>query len=509
MKFTKKDNIQIQQHGLTEAKVLKDLKRFENGIPFIHLISAATHSNGILCFSQKEKEHLIKLYDKRKDNLTIVKFVPASGAATRMFKHLHYFVETYKPDEQKFNNYLAENDTQLLEDFLKGLPHFAFTKKLRKKLRKLYPEFKFYKKGKRIHLLVKTLLKEDGLNYSKLPKGLVPFHKYKKNTATAFEEQLLETGFYASTQGQCYIHFTFAETFVEHFKKEFLKVKKRVERKTKSNLNISYSFQKPSTDTIATTLKNTPYRDTDKNLHFRPAGHGALLENLNEMEADLLFIKNIDNVVTEEQLETVAIHKKILAGKLLEIQTKVFNYLKSIDKNPEKTSLLKDIRGFMASELNIKTLPETLDEAQKLLNRPIRVCGMVQNTGAPGGGPFWIKNQEGNISLQIVELSQVDKNDSHQMNIIQEATHFNPVDLVCGIKNYNGEKFDLTQFVNPETGFISHKSHQGKTIKALELPGLWNGSMAHWTTLFVEVPLLTFNPVKTVNDLLKETHQVV
>lgn len=509
MKFTKKDIAQIQQHGLTEEKILYDLKRFEKGIPFVQLISAATHSNGICCLSEKEKDYLIALYEKKMDNLTILKFVPASGAATRMFKHLHHFIETYNPKEQKLNTYLAENDTQLLEEFLKGLPHFAFTKKLRKKIRKLYPRYKFLKKGKRTHLLVRTLLEENGLNFSKLPKGLIPFHKYKKNSTTAFEEQLLEAGYYTVTQGQCYIHFTFSEAFVEHFKKKFLKVKSRIERKTKCNLNISYSFQKQSTDTLAVTLKNKAFRDSNKNLHFRPAGHGALIENLNELEADLVFIKNIDNVVTEEQLEKIAKYKKVLAGKLLEIQKNIFNYLKSIDKDINKTDLLKKIRGYMASELNFKSLPETIEDAKKLLNRPIRVCGMVQNTGAPGGGPFWVKNHNGNISLQIVELSQVDKNDTHQMNIINEATHFNPVDIVCGLKNYKGEKFDLTQFVNPDTGFISQKSHEGKPIKALELPGLWNGSMADWTSLFVEVPLETFNPVKTVNDLLKETHQVI
>jgi len=509
MKFTKKDKEQIRNHGLTEAKVLQDIERFEKGIPFTDLVSAATLGNGIIKPNSTLEMQYANLYEKKRDQLSIVKFVPASGAATRMFQHLHHFVETYNPDEQKLNAYLAENDTELLEAFLKGLAHFAFIKKLRKKIRKLYPDYKFYTKGKRTHLLVKTLLEEEGLNYSNLPKGLIPFHRYNKNTATAFEEQLLESGFYAATQGQCYLHFTFAEAFVEEFKKEFLKVKNRAERKTKCNFNITYSFQKQSTDTLAVTLKNKPFRDAENLLHFRPAGHGALLENLNDIDADLVFIKNIDNVVIESQVEEIALHKKILAGKLLEVQATIFKFLKAIDKQPEDDALLKDIRGFMASELQLKSLPQTLKEARQLLDRPIRICGMVQNTGAPGGGPFWVRGKHGNISLQIVELSQVNTDDAHQMNIVSEATHFNPVDLVCGIRNYKGETFDLSQFVNPNSGFISQKSHLGKTIKALELPGLWNGSMAHWNTLFVEVPLLTFNPVKTVNDLLKESHQVI
>lgn len=514
MKFTRKDIEQIKAHGLTEKKVLSDLQQFEKGIPFTHLISAATHNNGILKFSKEQQNELIALYEKNQDALSIVKFVPASGAATRMFEHLHRFVETYNPDDQKFNAYLKENDTQMLEDFLKGLPHFAFIKSLRKKIRKRYPDYKFYKKGKRTHLLVKTLLEEEGLNYSNLPKGLIPFHRYNKNTATAFEEQLLEAGHYATShpdsyRDQAYLHFTFSEQYVEHFKKEFNDVKNRVERKAKCNFNISYSFQKSSTDTIAVTLNNKPVRDDHKNFHFRPAGHGALIENLNDIDADLVFIKNIDNVVIESQVEEIANHKKILAGKLLEVQSKMFKLLKSINKFPKDQTLLTDVRGFMASELNIKNLPESLEAAKNMLNRPIRVCGMVQNTGAPGGGPFWIQRPDGTISLQIVELSQVDTSDTHQMNIVKEATHFNPVDLVCGLKNYKGEKFDLTRYVNPNSGFIAHKSHQGKKIKALELPGLWNGAMAHWNTLFVEVPLSTFNPVKTVNDLLRESHQVI
>ncbi len=509
MKFSKKDIEQIKTQGLTEEKVRKDLIQFEKGIPFTNLLSAATNNNGILTFSKEQQDTLVTFYEEHQNAISIVKFVPASGAATRMFEHLHHFVDNYNPDEQKLTTYLKKNDTQMLDVFLKGLPHFTFIKLLRKKIRELYPDYKFYKKGKRTHILVKTLLEKEGLNYSNLPKGLIPFHRYNKNIATAFEEQLLEAGHYVICQNQSYLHFTFSEQFVEVFKKEYIDVKNRVERKAKCNFNISYSFQKPSTDTIAVSLNNKPYRDAEKSFHFRPAGHGALIENLNDIDADLVFVKNIDNVVIESKVEEIAWHKKILAGKLLEVQLKTFKFLKSIDKNLEDNSLLKDIRGFMASELNIKNLPENLEDARSLLNRPIRVCGMVQNTGAPGGGPFWIKNADGSISLQIVELSQVDTSDAHQMNIVREATHFNPVDLVCGLKNYKGEKFDLTEYVNPKSGFISQKSHQGKKIKALELPGLWNGAMAYWNTIFVEVPLHTFNPVKTVNDLLKDSHQTI
>lgn len=509
MKFTKKEIEQIETHGLSLKKISEDIENFEKGFPHTEIISAAKHDNGIEVFNTFEQEKYIGLYEKKKDQLVILKFVPASGAATRMFKTLHFFVANYNPEEQKLNKYLKENPSEAVQTFLKGLPHFPFIKILRKKIRTLYPDYKFYKKGKRTHLLVKTLLEEDGLGYSNLPKGLIPFHSYAKNTATAFEEQLLEAGFYAVSKGQCYIHFTFSEEHVEKFKKEFNRVQKRVERKAKCTFNISYSFQNKSTDTIAVTLKNKPFRDADKILLFRPAGHGALLENLNQIDADLIFVKNIDNVVTEEAVENVSKYKKILAGKLLEVQSKSFQFLKTMDKNGEDETLLKDVRGFLASSLNCKSLPDTLEDARKILNRPIRVCGMVQNTGAPGGGPFWIKDKKGHISLQIVELSQINTSDPHQLNIVKEATHFNPVDIVCGIKSYKGETFDLSLYTDPNTGFISQKSFQGKAIKALELPGLWNGAMAHWNTIFVEVPLSTFNPVKTVNDLLNENHQAV
>ncbi|MEX2350033.1 MAG: DUF4301 family protein [Flavobacteriaceae bacterium] len=509
MKFTKKEIKQIETHGLSLKKVSEDIEKFEYGFPHTEIISAAKHDNGIEVFNTFEQEKYIDLYEKKKDQLVIVKFVPASGAATRMFKALHLFVSNYNPEEQKLNKYFKENPSEEVQAFLKGLPHFPFIKILRKKIRTLYPDYKFYRKGKRTHLLVKTLLEEEGLGYSNLPKGLIPFHSYAKNTATAFEEQLLEAGYYAVSKGQCYLHFTFSEEHVEKFKKEFNRIQKRVERKVKCAFNISYSFQNKSTDTIAVTMANKPFKDEDKNLHFRPAGHGALLKNLNEVDADLVFVKNIDNVVTEEAVKNSAQYKKVLTGKLLEIQARCFKYLKEMDNTENPETLLKDVRGFLASSLNCKSLPETLETAKEFINRPIRVCGMVQNTGAPGGGPFWTKDKNGHISLQIVELSQINTADPHQLNIVREATHFNPVDIVCGIKNYKGEKFDLSLFTDPDTGFISKKSFQGKNIKAMELPGLWNGAMAHWNTIFVEVPLQTFNPVKTVNDLLKETHQVI
>jgi len=506
-KFTKKEIQQIQAHGLTVSQIERQLQLFEEGIPFTNIITAATQNNGIEVLNTFEKEKLIALYEKEKETLAIVKFVPASGAATRMFQSLHLFLEEFNPEEDSLNTYLKIPTSEDLKTFIKGLSHFPFLKILRKKIQQLYPDYKFYTKEKRTYLLIKTLLEKDGLNYSNLPKGLLYFHKYAKNIATAFEEQLLESAYYASVKNQCFLHFTFSKNHVEGFKKEFDRVQNKLERKTKCKFHIAYSFQKEATDTISVTPKNALFKDQDNNLHFRPSGHGALIENLNEIDADIIFIKNIDNVVVESAMENLAKYKKILAGKLLQLQHKIFKYLRLLDKPQISQEILKEIKGFLMAELNIKNPPSLKEEINHVLNKPIRICGMVKNTGDPGGGPFWVKDTKENITLQIVEMSQIDTSNEHQKNLLQEATHFNPVDLVCGVRNYKGEKFDLKMYVNPNSGFISTKSFQGKPIKALELPGLWNGAMAGWNTIFVEVPLHTFNPVKTVNDLLKESHQ--
>ena len=290
------------------------------------------------------------------------------------------------------------------------------------------------------------------------------------------------------------------------FKEEFDAIKNRLIRNTKKNFNITYSFQKKETDTLAVTNDNKPYRNPEGQLVFRPSGHGALLNNLNEVSADIIFIKNIDNVAAQEYVDQIAHYKMVLAGKLLKVQGKIFSYLKELE---EEVSLerIREIHSFVWNELHIKDIPSVRSELVEVLNKPIRVCGVVKNTGAPGGGPFWVRDENGFVSLQIVEASQINKEDEHQIRILQEATHFNPVDLVCGVRNYKGEKFDLTEFMDPNTGFISRKFEEGIPIKALELPGLWNGSMAKWNTLFVEVPLITFNPVKTVNDLLNKEHR--
>ncbi len=504
--LTEKDIKQIEDYGLTLNQVYKQLETFVRGISFANVVTTASIGNGILELSEDEKLRLERLYEGKKDALDIVKFVPASGAATRMFQFLHQFLESYNPQKELYREYLKKNRSMDLSTFFDSASDFAFINLVRKKIRENYPDYKKSDKGQRHYYFAKALLDKTGLDFGEMPKGLIPFHKYKKYATTAFEEQLFEAAYYAAVKDDVYLHFTFSENHLAYFKEEFNSIKSRVSRKTKKTFHISYSFQKKETDTIAVTNENRPFRDSNGNLVFRPAGHGALLENLNEVNADIVFIKNIDNVATQEYVEDIGFHKRILAGKLLDLQSRIFGYLRKLDNNVGLVEM-KEIQSFIWNELESKDLPQGVSATREFLNRPLRVCGVVKNTGAPGGGPFWVQNEEGATTLQIIEKSQIDLTNKHQNAIINEATHFNPVDLVCGLRDYKGEKFDLNEFTNPDAGFISTKFENGSAIKALELPGLWNGGMANWNTVFVEVPLITFNPVKTVNDLLKKEHR--
>lgn len=505
--LTNQDVQQIEAHGGTLKETVKQLETFVKGTPFVTIVTSASVGNGIVEISPSDQQKLISLFDAQKEALDMVKFVPASGAATRMFKMLHSFLDRYNFEEQTLREYIKEGGHKDLDLFFSNIKEFAFINLVRKKIRQLYPDYKHYNKGKRCYYLVKTLLGEEGLNYSNFPKGLIPFHKYNKYTTTAFEEQLYEAAFYASAKEEAYLHFTFSEDHVPFFKEKFEAIQARVSKKTKTRFNISYSFQKKETDTIAVTKDNKPFRDEEGKLVFRPSGHGALLDNLNEVDADLVFIKNIDNVVTEAYVEPIAHYKKVLAGKLLWLQKKINHFLELLEKDEVSEEVVKEIKTFLFSHLNVKNIPNEKNQLAFLLIKPLRVCGVVKNTGAPGGGPYWVKNENGNVSLQIVEMAQINTADARQNAIVQEATHFNPVDIVCGVRDCYGKKFDLLKYRDPNTGFISEKSKDGKVLKALELPGLWNGGMAKWNTVFVEVPSSTFHPVKTVNDLLAKEHR--
>ena len=507
MSLSKADIEQFRKHGLTPENIHQQLKIFSEGIPFVKIVKAGSIGNGIESISEVDQNRLVEFYELNNQKKEIVKFVPASGAATRMFQFLFMFLNEFNPNETSFENYINKKENKLLETFIKSLKDFAFFSSVQKKTKELYPDFEKASEGAGTHLLIKTMLDDKGLNFRNLPKGLIPFHKYETHTTTAFEEHLYESVYYASVNNNVKLHFTIAKKHLPFFEKELDVIKNRVLKKTKTKFHVSYSYQKKETDTIAVNSDNTVFKNAKNECVFRPSGHGALIENLNDLDADIVFIKNIDNVVAENYVDEVAHHKKVLGGKLLWIQKKVFSYLVMIDKKDTSPEKIHEIKNFLRDELNIRESIMTAAAIKNILNRPIRVCGVVKNTGAPGGGPFWVQNNNSLPTLQIVEMSQIDSNNSDHQTFVNSATHFNPVDLVCGLKNYKGQKFDLLKFVDSKSGIITDKSQDGRSLKTLELPGLWNGSMAYWNSAFVEVPLKTFNPVKIVNDLLHEAHR--
>lgn len=490
--FLPQDIQQINANGNTLEAVQNQINQFKIGFAFMNLEKAATPQNGVLVLTDSQVQAYAMHFDALKDRKKIVKFVPASGAASRMFKSLFAAIEEDKQDKS-------------VAEFAEKIDNFAFAEEL-KKLNAETAEIKG---------LIENLLLDKGLGYGILPKGLLAFHKYENTARTPLEEHLVEGALYAATKQEANIHLTVSPEHKAKF--EALVAQKIVfyEQKYGVKYNISYSIQKPATDTIAVGLNNEPYRENNGQLLFRPAGHGALLANLNEIDADLIFIKNIDNVVPDRLKETTVAYKKALAGLLLECQEKIAVYSQKLKEPNILQNELAEVQVFveqvlcntLATSFGQKSEIEKCQILADILNRPIRVCGMVRNAGEPGGGPFWCKNEDGTTSLQIVESAQVNFNDESQKAIFAGSTHFNPVDLVCATKDIYGNKFDLMHFVDTQTGFITEKSKDGKTLKAMELPGLWNGSMSHWNTIFVEVPSITFNPVKTINDLLRPEHQ--
>lgn len=507
--FTAKDLKQLEEKKITKEKVVQQITTFKEGIPFVNLEKAAVVGEGIVSVGSKEQEDLVAFYEEKSADLTILKFVPASGAASRMFKAMFNFVDDYNPSKESLEDYLSRTGDKAVKQFVEGMEKFPFYNSLLEKI-----EGQYTNEGEKAHAFIKTMLAEDGLNFGFYPKGLLPFHVCKRGNATPFKEHLKEAALYAKSNGKANLHFTISPQHDAMFKEEESISAPRISQKTDTKFTIGYSYQKPSTDTLAVNLDNTPFREEDGSILFRPGGHGALIENLNEQNADVIFIKNIDNVVVDENLEAVGKSKKMLGGLLLKNQQQTFKYLKMLDTSIEEDKLNKIVE-FAQNQLNIVlpanfsslAITEKIDVLKEKLNRPIRICGMVKNEGEPGGGPFFIKDSQGVISLQIIESAQIDVDNEQQVSILKNSTHFNPVDLVCGVKNYKGEKFDLMEYVDHKQGFITGKTKNGKELKALELPGLWNGAMAFWNTIFVEVPLVTFNPVKTVNDLLKPSHQ--
>lgn len=509
--FSRNDIEQMQKMGITPEMVEEQVELFKKGFPFMNLVKPATVGDGIIKLDNEELDSLIDIY--RDFEGTRVKFVPASGAATRMFKHLYEFQSEYPIKGLECFNDKSFNSIFTFFDRIKHFPFYD----------KLYNELwaQGYKMEKLVEQndylpIISTLLGAEGLNYGNLPKALILFHKYGDIARTALEEHLVEGAQYACDRhGVVNIHLTVSPEHISGFEQLIDRVKSFYENHYEVTLNLTYSVQKPSTDTIAVDLANNPFRNDDGTLLFRPGGHGALIENLNDLKEELVFIKNIDNVAPDHLKPQTVRYKKALAGLLLSYRRIIVKYLEELYNQSLAIDELNSILEFTRDELCVippsgtdLSNPDVLkDYLIRVLNRPIRVCGMVKNEGEPGGGPFWAVNPDGTVSLQIVESSQIDLNNSEAKTIFKASTHFNPVDIVCSFVDFKGEKFNLLDYRDPQTGFISTKSKDGKQLKALELPGLWNGAMSSWNTIFVEVPLSTFSPVKTVNDLLREEHQ--
>lgn len=497
--FSENDLTQINSRGSDVELVKEQIQYFTEGFPFLPLSKAATIGDGIIRLTDEQILSSVELFEQKakEGEISLLKFVPASGAATRMFKSLFSFLEEGKTDK-------------LTEEFFDRLADFAFYKDLTNALAVDGHDIKTADRK----TISEYFLTDKGLGYGSLPKGLLEFHSYPSESRTPLEEHLVEGAHYANAGGQVKIHFTVSPEHRDKFETLVVEVLPSYESTFGVKYYVSFSEQKASTDTIAVNMDNTPFREKDNSLHFRPAGHGALLENLSSLDADIIFTKNVDNVVPDRLKETTIVYKKALAGVLLNYQEKIFDFIERLEESYDD-ALLAELDTFFQKELCVLPPSEfsSWDNDEKAdyfftkLDRPLRVCGMVKNEGEPGGGPFWANNSDGSASLQIVESAQVDLDNEDQKSIFKNATHFNPVDLVCSTKNIEGENYDPRQFRDPKTGFVAYKSKDGKELKAQELPGLWNGAMSNWNTLFVEVPLVTFNPVKTVNDLLREQHQ--
>ena len=517
MKFTQEDIEQIQNHGLSVNKVEEQVEIFERGNLPVNIFAAATTGEGINEFENEDRDILARYYEQQQARLSIIKFVPASGAATRMFKALHTLLGEFDPGKDSLQAFINRSRNNNLETFFTGLERLPFYNQALNNARECQPGLNDLSDEAKKYALLQTMLFSPGLNLGEYPKGLVPFHNYGDHIATAFEEHLHEAANYAAVNGVAKIHFTISKEHHDKFLAELERIKSRVEAQTGVQFDISFSYQDPKTDTIAVDENNIPFRTQEGKLLFRPGGHGALIENLNSISAEIVFIKNIDNVVIAHKATEMAEYKQMLAGRLLQLQEKCFGYLEMLEERKPLVHDITEIRTFIEKELYSSfegefehlTNERKVRQLQAKLNRPLRVCGMVKNEGEPGGGPFLVIHEDGTRSLQIIEGAQIDETNPQQKKIAQDATHFNPVDIVCGIKNYKGEPFDLSLYVDSTASFIAEKTFEGKPLKALELPGLWNGAMAKWNTVFVEVPVSTFNPVKTVIDLLKPTHQPV
>jgi len=516
--FNEGDIKQMEARGITQEKLLSQIDLFRKGFPFSRLLRPCTVGDGLTVLEETDLEAFGQVCSQAAVSGRVMKFVPASGAASRMFKLLLSFNNRYDRIDGKVIFHEAEKgdpDHKEFLMFIQQIKRFAFYDELKSAMARDSLDIEALISEGQYKDILEYVLSPKGLNLAGLPKGLIPFHRYPAYSRTPFEEHLVEANTYArDDEGVVRVHFTMSVEHEDFVRMHIEEIRGRLEG-TSVRYEINFSNQKPSTDTIAVDMENRPFRDNDGKLVFRPGGHGALLENLSDLDGDIVFIKNIDNIVPDRLKDTTFIYKKALGGYLLDLQGRIFDHLKRLLSGNADDRLVKDMFEFAREVLSIippqgverGTMDERTEFLVSMLNRPLRVCGMVRNEGEPGGGPFWVEHADKSSSLQIVESSQVDMSSIEQKAIWESSTHFNPVDLVCGLCDYSGAHFDLQDYVDQNAGFISIKSIEGRELKALELPGLWNGSMANWNTVFLEVPIITFNPVKTTLDLLRKEHQ--
>jgi hypothetical protein len=518
IKKVEKDIRRIIGSKVPEKEIISQIERFEKGIPFLKLLRPCRVGDGIKTIPKSEFNQLTDLFSNAAREGRIMKFVPASGAASRMFKPLLSLVNSDGDiNESTLSAGVAGNcpDNEFAMQFIKSIDRFAFYEEAKTVLSEQGVEMDTLVAKGSYREIFEAVLSSNGLNYASLPKGLIKFHKYPGHPRTPFEEHMVEAIAYClDRNGNAEIHFTVSSAH-RHTIENYLEEVRPLYETGGIHLNISFSFQERSTDTIAVDINDQAFRKENDELLFRPGGHGALIENMNELEGDIIYLKNIDNVVPD-RLKPEANHfKRILGGYMVELQLRIFDHLEKLAGDKVDERWLSEAVGFAKGGLFI-SFPDDFEAYEKpkkisflfsMLNRPIRISGMVRIQDEPGGGPFWVEHSDKSCSLQIVETSQVDENDPEQLAILRNATHFNPVDIVCGVRDFWGNPFDLKKFVDHDAAFISVKSKDGKELKALELPGLWNGAMAFWNSVFVEVPLATFNPVKNVNDLLRDEHQ--
>lgn len=510
---------QLRRHGLPEDEARRQIELFRRPPAFVRLERACGVGDGIARLTSEEAAVARRACEEARAQGRLAKFVPASGAASRMFQALLTARNRYDDVDRAEitrRSLLGDQTAREVLSFMDGFERFAFRSDLAAVMAADGLDAAALAARGRFAEILAYLLTPRGLNYAALPKGLIKFHRYPDHERTAFEEHLFDgVRWLANSGGVCRLHFTVSGNHLDRFRALTRKAKATCERRSGARLDIEFSVQKPSTDTIAVDLYDRVFRDAEGRLLFRPGGHGALIENLNEIGADVIFIENIDNVVPDHLKNEPLEWKQVLCGHLLALQREVFRHLSALSHPEVPAARIEEATRFAQGCLSIP-IPEPIvregaearcEFLRRKLDRPLRVCGVVRNVGEPGGGPFWVRGKNGDLTLQIVEGAEVDPNDEMQRLIFASATHFNPVQIACGVRNSRGAPFDLTRYMDRDAVFITRKSKDGRELKALERPGLWNGAMADWTTLFVEIPNSSFNPVKTVNDLLRPEHQ--